>query len=87
MHSKVVKGLFVVVVGASLAGCAPKPEEVCAHVEEVAKKDNQEPIKNCKFRMTMKYDTSREEYDALAPCLMDAASIAAINSCLETHQK
>jgi hypothetical protein len=75
------------VLAAGAGGCGPKPEEVCAHLSEVAKKENAKEIANCTFKMTEKYDTKREEYDKLAPCLMAAQDMAAVNECLEAHQK
>lgn len=76
----------VISVAAALSGCGPKPEEVCAHAEELAKKANKSPIPNCAFRMQMKLDTKKAEYDKIAPCIMAATDAEGVNGCLAQHQ-
>jgi hypothetical protein len=75
------------VMAVAMMACGPNPEKVCAHLSEVAKKENAKEVGNCQFKMQEKYDTKREQYNKLAPCLMEAQDMAAVNKCLDEHQK
>jgi hypothetical protein len=73
----------IALLASLLIGCAPSPQDVCKHIEEIDK----DAVKNCDFRMQMMKDTKREQYNKLAPCIMDARDKDAFNKCLELHQK
>ncbi len=82
-----MKARMLAMVAVAMVACAPAPEKVCAHLAEVAKKENAKEVGNCQFKMQEKYDTKREEYQKLAPCLMEAQDMGAVNKCLEQLQK
>jgi hypothetical protein len=73
----------LLVLAALLTGCGPSPDAVCKHVATLDEKSG----KDCPFKMQMMHDTKREQYNKLAPCIMEAKDAAAYNKCLADHQK
>jgi hypothetical protein len=65
-----------------LAGCAPDPKSVCAHVDDVAKKENSKSIPGCEFKLSHMKDMKPGDYREKAPCVLAAQTIAAVNSCI-----
>jgi len=66
-------------------GCAPEPEAVCAHANEVAKKEGKKSIANCVFKLEEQRDTSAQ-YKQLASCIVNAKNSADVNNCIQKHQ-
>ena len=69
-----------------LSACTPGPEEVCAHADKIASEQEAQPIENCVKRLELKRDTRPKEYRKLAPCVMGAKNVDAINGCLGSLQ-
>jgi hypothetical protein len=63
----------------SLVGCAPSPEEVCKHMETL---EAGMGSGMCTFKLQQQKDTKREQYNKLAPCILEAKDKAAYNACL-----
>ena len=69
------------------SGCGADPEEICAHIEEIVKKEiNAEAAKKavdgCDFKWKMRKDTKgMGAYKDMANCVMEASDIAALGKC------
>lgn len=81
-----LKLVLTSVAAFGLWACTPGPEEVCAHADKVAQEGKAKPIENCVKRLEMKQNTRPKEYRQLAPCVMDAKNVEALNGCLASLQ-
>jgi hypothetical protein len=83
-----IRALFgISLVAALAAGCGAAPPEVCAHIEEVVKKDvgdeaAKAAIDGCEFKWNMRKDTKGIfQYKEMADCVMDASDLESLAKC------